>query len=106
MTACCSTQWLVRVHLATMAVFKAFLITWIHLGLITDIQGKFYGQSTYTSLPRASARPFNVDPELDCAVKELAWEYAKKLLPQVRCMTHAYRNDQSERQLIHVTSLL
>ena len=34
-------------------------------------------------LPRAYARPLNVDPKLDCAVKQLAWEYAKKLLPQV-----------------------
>lgn len=36
-----------------------------------------------TWLPRAHARPVNVDPKVDCAVKELAWEYAKKLLPQV-----------------------
>ena len=34
-------------------------------------------------LPIAYASPINVDPELDCAVKELAWEYAKKLLPRV-----------------------
>ena len=34
-------------------------------------------------LPRAFASPLNVDSELDCAIKELAWEYAKKLLPRV-----------------------
>ena len=27
--------------------------------------------------------PLNVDPKKDCALKELAWTYAKKLLPQV-----------------------
>ena len=32
-------------------------------------------------LPKASASPTNIDPKLDCAVKELAWDYAKKLLP-------------------------
>jgi hypothetical protein len=35
------------------------------------------------SLPMAFARPVNVDQGIDCAVKELAWEYAKKLQPQV-----------------------
>lgn len=34
-------------------------------------------------LPRAFASPLNVDSELDCAIKGLAWEYAKKLLPRV-----------------------
>ena len=34
-------------------------------------------------LPMAFARPVNVDQGIDCAVKELAWEYAKKLQPQV-----------------------
>ena len=34
-------------------------------------------------LPMAFARPVNVDQDIDCAVKELAWEYAKKLQPQV-----------------------
>ena len=34
-------------------------------------------------LSRAYASPLNVDRKLDCAVKELAWEYAKKLLPRV-----------------------
>ena len=31
-------------------------------------------------LPRASAKPVNVDPKLDCAVKELAWDFANQLL--------------------------
>ena len=69
--------------LPTMAVSKVLLITWIYLGLAIAKQGEYYGQNKRTSLPRAFARPLNVDPELDCAVKELAWEYAKKLLPQV-----------------------
>ena len=34
-------------------------------------------------LPRAYGSPLNVDQEVDCAVKVLAWEYAKKLLPRV-----------------------
>ena len=31
--------------------------------------------------PRAFSKAVNVDPQLDCAIKELAWDYAKKLLP-------------------------
>ena len=31
----------------------------------------------------ASPSPLNIDPTVDCALKELAWTYAKKLLPQV-----------------------
>ena len=62
-----------------MAVSNVLLIIWMCLGLTIAKQE----EDAYTSLPRAFARPFNVDPELDCAVKELAWEYAKKLLPQV-----------------------
>ena len=34
-------------------------------------------------LPRVFASPLNIDSELDCAIKELAWEFAKKLLPRV-----------------------
>ena len=33
-------------------------------------------------LPRASAKPVNVDPKLDCAVKELAWDFANQLLTE------------------------
>ena len=32
-------------------------------------------------LPRAAASPTNVDPQLDCDLKSLAWDYARKLLP-------------------------
>ena len=35
----------------------------------------------YGPLPRASQSPANIDPALDCAIKQLAWNYAKKLLP-------------------------
>ena len=31
----------------------------------------------------AYGSPLNVDQEVDCAVKVLAWEHAKKLLPRV-----------------------
>ena len=37
--------------------------------------------------PRASDSP---DPKLDCAIKELAWEFAKKLLPQQGAFQSAY----------------
>lgn len=41
-------------------------------------------------LPRATARPVNVDPDLDCAIKELAWEHAKQLLPRQGVFKSAY----------------
>ena len=62
---------------SNMAVYWIFLLSWIYVGFATSEQVKF------THLPRAYASPVNVDPKLDCAIKELAWEYAKKLLPQV-----------------------
>lgn len=33
-------------------------------------------------LPKASAKPINVDPKLDCAIKELAWDFANQLLTE------------------------
>ncbi len=66
--------------IATMAVSKVLLITWMSLVLTVIAKQE---EDANTSLPRAFVKPLNVDPELDCAVKELAWEYAKKLLPQV-----------------------
>lgn len=33
-------------------------------------------------LPRSGASPANVDKELDCELKTLAWDYAQKLLPR------------------------
>ena len=35
----------------------------------------------YGPLPRAYPGPTNIDPKLDCDIKSLAWDYAKKLLP-------------------------
>ena len=35
-------------------------------------------------LPRAFGSPQNVDPNIDCVIKNVAWEYAKKLIPRVR----------------------
>ena len=34
------------------------------------------------TLPISEVVPTNVDPLLDCAIKELAWNYSKKLLPE------------------------
>ena len=34
------------------------------------------------SLPKAHQSPLNVDPALDCAINELALEFARKLQPQ------------------------
>jgi hypothetical protein len=65
-----------------MAVSKVLLITWMYVAIGLTIAKQ--EEDVHTSLPRGFPRPLNVDPELDCAVKELAWEYAKKLLPQVR----------------------
>ena len=41
-------------------------------------------------LSRASASPLNVDPKLDCAIKELALDFAKKLLPRQGEFKSAY----------------
>ena len=47
------------------------------------------GRANYLGpLPRALASPVNVDPDVDCAIKVLAWEYAKKLLPRVSLVVH------------------
>ena len=34
-------------------------------------------------LPLALAKPSNVAPDVDCAFKELAWDYAQKLMTTV-----------------------
>lgn len=51
--------------------------------LVTADHGSYTKQQVGTPLPMASARPLNMDAGMDCKIKELAWEYAKKLLPQV-----------------------
>ncbi len=48
---------------------------------LTEGVSSTYGKGE--QLSRAFASPVNVDSRLDCALKELAWEYAKKLLPRV-----------------------
>ena len=55
-------------------------------------------------LPKASSRPVNVDPKLDCAIKELAWDYAKKLLPWQGDFTSAYDALQLEACNVSRTS--
>lgn len=56
--------------------------------LLASADFKFSDHSSISEegspLPMGFARPLNVDPKLDCSIKELAWEFAKKLLPQVR----------------------
>lgn len=42
------------------------------------------------SLPRARSTPIVADPTVDCAVKELAWEFARKLQPQRGNFTEVY----------------
>ena len=52
-------------------------------------------------LPLASARPHNADPGIDCSIKELSWEYSKKLLPQVRYLVkYNYLYDANEHTFI------
>ena len=41
------------------------------------------GQSDKGPLPLAFGSPLNVEDEMDCVVKRLAWEFAKKHLPRV-----------------------
>ena len=43
-------------------------------------------------LDRAFAKPPNVATDLDCAIKELAWDYAKNLLMNVSIYTLQSRN--------------
>ena len=42
------------------------------------------------SLPRAESSAVDMDTSLDCALKELAWDYAKKLLPRQGSFQSAY----------------
>ena len=57
-----------------------------------------------TTLPRTSVKPTNADPSLDCAIKELAWEFAKKLLPQQGSFQSAYDALQLEACNISLSS--
>ena len=54
----------------------------VRLLCLISIAGYSYAGTIRSGpLPRASLSPANIDPKLDCAIKELAWDYAKKLLP-------------------------
>ena len=44
----------------------------------------------HASHPRAEASAVDMDASLDCALKELAWDYAKKLLPRQGSFRSAY----------------
>lgn len=41
------------------------------------------GQSGKGPLPLAFGSPLNVEEDMDCVVKNLAWEFAKKIQPRV-----------------------
>ena len=41
-------------------------------------------------LPKALPSPANIDPKLDCDIKHLAWDYARKLQPWRGAFTSAY----------------
>ena len=55
-------------------------------------------------LQRASASPINVDASLDCSIKELAWDYAKKLLPRQGIFQSAYDALQLEACNVSLSS--
>lgn len=68
--------------MAELSVVYLLIFSWVRLASLAA------GSVSVTAsdkerLPVAYASPLNVDSELDCAVKELAWEYAKKILPRV-----------------------
>ena len=74
-------------HLVHEAEIMNLLITAVFCVSISVLATADYGsytkQKVGTPLPMGSARPLYVDTGMDCDIKELAWEYAKKLLPQV-----------------------
>ena len=57
------------------------MATALNLAVILACTAAASGGHDY--LPRASASPVNVDPSVDCAIKELALEYAQFLQPEV-----------------------
>lgn len=57
---------------------------------ILAVSSVLYAEGKYAPLPRAYAKPPNADPKLDCAVKGLALEYAKKLQPTRGSFASAY----------------
>ena len=58
--------------------------------LAVTVSGAFYEKGKGAPLPRADVKPSNADPKLDCAIKELAWEYARKLQPQRGSFSSVY----------------
>ena len=71
-----------------------FLLLLAYLSAVQVYAGYSGRAKEGAPLPMAFARPVNVDQGIDCAVKELAWEYAKKLQPQVNQsrMTYHYKS--------------
>ncbi len=54
----------------------------IVFSLLFALQKVLCAGSDGSPLPKASAKPINVDPKLDCAIKELAWDFANQLLTE------------------------
>ena len=63
---------------SAIVLFFVFIVGSATAKVPTERTNKYVGP-----LPKAYGSPLNVDPEVDCAVKILAWEYAKKLQPRV-----------------------
>ena len=84
-----------------------FVFMFSSLLLATVLASTPSGEDYQGKLSRAYASPLNVDPKLDCAVKELAWEYGKKLQPQVSdCCIKQHRNYLSSKTSGRCTSYL
>ena len=64
----------------------AVAVLYLCLGLVcaslTPFDDHLYG-GPGKPLGRAFAKPSNVATDLDCAIKELAWDYAKNLMTNV-----------------------
>ena len=72
--------------------------------VLAGLSSATYSFDSKGPLPRAYSKPVNVDPKLDCAIKELAWDYAKKLLPSQGAFTSAYDALQLETCNVSRTS--
>ena len=81
------------------SLFCSFMTLCIFAGAVSA--GALHTKGPF---PRASATPLNVEPKLDCAIKELAWEFAKKLLPRQGTFQSAYDALQLEACKVSLSS--
>ena len=77
LSACCGQQDLCS-YVVTLTMKLLVLAVWGLLFALQAVKGTVPG----TPLPRASAKPVNVDPKLDCAIKELAWSFGNQMLTE------------------------